>query len=141
MPDEQERVKVLRSWVQKAENDLMTAAHTLRIARKGPTDTVCFHAQQCVERYLKAILVLEGIDFPKTHVIKDVIALLPARFRPTLDETEQDTLTGYATGLRYPEVYHPISLTEARRAVAIARRVRRELRRYLPRSVTRLRRR
>jgi HEPN domain-containing protein len=43
------------------------------------TDTVCFHAQQCVEKYLKAFLVLEGIDFPKTHDIGKISALLRRR--------------------------------------------------------------
>jgi len=30
-------------------------------------DTVRFHAQQRVEKYLKALLVVSGRDFPKTH--------------------------------------------------------------------------
>lgn len=32
----------------------------------SPTDTVCFHAQQCVEMCLKALLVLNGIEFSRT---------------------------------------------------------------------------
>ena len=36
--------------------------------RKSPNyDGVCFHAQQCIEKYLKAKLVEADIDFPKTH--------------------------------------------------------------------------
>ena len=49
-----EVVFVVRQWVQKAENDLKNAAHTLKLGVDGPTDTVCFHAQQCVEKYVKA---------------------------------------------------------------------------------------
>ncbi len=40
---------VVRQWVEKADNDLRTAAHTLTLVENCPTDTVCFHAQQCVE--------------------------------------------------------------------------------------------
>ncbi len=40
---------VVREWVQKAENDLKNAANTLKMGEDCPTDTVCFHAQQCVE--------------------------------------------------------------------------------------------
>ena len=36
----------------------MNAVHTLKLGADGPTDTVCFHAQQCIEKYLKALLVL-----------------------------------------------------------------------------------
>lgn len=43
-------------WVSKAEGDFLTAGRELR-ARKSPNyDAVCFHAQQCAEKYLKAVL-------------------------------------------------------------------------------------
>jgi HEPN domain-containing protein len=43
-------------WISKAEGDFTTAGRELR-ARKSPNyDAVCFHAQQCGEKYLKAIL-------------------------------------------------------------------------------------
>ena len=57
MPDERERLEAVRQWVMKAEHDLATATNTLRIARNGPTDAVCFHVEQCVEKYMKALLV------------------------------------------------------------------------------------
>ena len=37
---------VIREWLVKADNDLLTAAHTLTFGAEYPTDTVCFHAQQ-----------------------------------------------------------------------------------------------
>jgi len=37
------------------------------------TPIACFHAQQCIEKTLKAILEKEGREIPKTH---DVIRLL-----------------------------------------------------------------
>ncbi len=100
----------------------------------APTDTVCFHAQQCVEKYLKALLVLEEIDFPRTHDLEKLVSLLPARARAGLSNEEQAKLTEYAAAARYPG-WGEIPLAEARRAVAIARRVRREIRRLLPREM------
>ncbi|MCX5656199.1 MAG: HEPN domain-containing protein [Planctomycetota bacterium] len=56
-----------REWVEKAEGDLVTAARELR-ARKSPNyDAACFHAQQCAEKYLKAVLHAEAISFARTH--------------------------------------------------------------------------
>jgi hypothetical protein len=55
MPDPEKVATVVSEWVAKAENDLKTA-YILRLAKGGPTDTVCFHAQQVVEKYLKALL-------------------------------------------------------------------------------------
>ena len=88
-----EVLAVARQWVAKAENDLKNAAHTVKLKTDCPTDTVCFHAQQCVEKYLKALLVLNGIDFSRTHQISFLLALVPAPVRPTLTQEEQDRLT------------------------------------------------
>jgi HEPN domain-containing protein len=129
-----EVLHVVRQWVQKADNDLVTAAHTLKLGASGPTDTVCFHAQQCIEKYLKAMLVLRGIDFSRTHHIGTLVSLLPARVRPDLSPKEQALLSDYAVTTRYPGDYERIPLAEARRAVQIARRVRRQVRKWLPKA-------
>src|SRR5205823_6304277 len=76
MPAANPIVSVIREWIVKAENDLLTAAHTLTLGKDCPTDTVSFHAQQCVEKYIKALLVYKAIPFPKTHKIGDLRALL-----------------------------------------------------------------
>jgi HEPN domain-containing protein len=136
MPAPERVFAIAGDWVRKAENDLMNAAHTLKLGARGPTDTICFHSQQCVEKYLKALLVLRAIDFPKTHDVEKLISLLPAAARVGLGAEEQARLTEYATGARYPG-WSEIPLAEARRAVAIARRVRREIRRMLPREIVR----
>jgi HEPN domain-containing protein len=118
--------------VEKAENDLKNATHTLKLGRECPTDTVCFHAQQCVEKYLKALLVYNGKDISKTHHIGELMRMLPAMLRPELSPYEQELLTDYAVSTRYPGDYDAIPLSEAKRAVQIARRVRRHVRALLP---------
>jgi HEPN domain-containing protein len=130
MPEDKGTMSIALEWMAKAENDLKSAAHLLKI-KNCPTDTVCFHAQQCVEKCVKALLVAQEREFRRTHDIGELLVLLPARLRPPLDEKEQDRLTEYATVTRYPGDYEPISVNEARRAVATARRVRREIRRLL----------
>ena len=82
MPANAETLRVIRQWVEKAENDLKNATHTLKLGRDCPTDTVCFHAQQCVEKYLKALLVFEGKDVSKTHHISELMRMLPATICP-----------------------------------------------------------
>ena len=128
-------VRVAGEWVRKAENDLRNATHTLKLGEDCPTDTVCFHAQQCVEKYVKALLVLCGRDFPKTHNVDELLLRLPADVRTALTALtaeEQDRLTEYATVTRYPGDYEPIPLTEARAAVRLARRGRKAARAHLP---------
>ncbi len=131
-------IAVIREWLRKAEHDLTNAAHTLKLGKEAPGDTVAFHAQQCVEKYIKALLVFRGTAFPKTHDIAALRALLPPRLRPKLTVNVQKQLTRYAVVLRYPVVGPDVTVAEARKAVAVARRVRREVRRHLPRAALRL---
>ncbi len=131
MPEPDKIAAVVQGWVTKAENDLKNATHTLKLGRECPTDTVCFHAQQCVEKYVKAFLVATGVEFPRTHDVEMLVTLMPQSARPSLTLVEQRTLTNYATALRYPSPYEPVTLSEAREAVKLARRVRREIRRLL----------
>ncbi|MGH7341885.1 MAG: HEPN domain-containing protein [Candidatus Rokuibacteriota bacterium] len=133
MPDPDEVLDNVRAWVTKADNDVLTAAHTIKLGEDCPTDTACYRAQQCVEKFLKAILVLAGVGFPKSHDLERLSALVPPDARPRLSAEEQVTLTEYATEARYPG-WDDIPLVEARRAVALARRVRKEVRRGLPRK-------
>ena len=137
MSEDEELVQVLKEWIVKAENDLTTAIHTLLLKERAPTDTICFHAQQCIEKYLKSILVLRKIDFPKTHDLKLLMKMIPEADRPNLDWELQDQLTRHATTLRYPDFAADPSLWEARKAVATARRVRKEVRRLMPRAALR----
>ncbi len=114
-------------WIKKADNDLKTAAHTLKLGAACPTDAVCFHAQQCVEKCLKAFLVAAKIEFPRTHDIEVLVGLMPKHARPSLTVEQQRGLTLYATALRYPGPYEPVSLAEAKEAVTLARRTRRDI--------------
>jgi HEPN domain-containing protein len=131
MPEPDKAAIVAREWISKAENDLKTAAHTLTLGADCPTDTVCFHAQQCVEKYVKAFLVAAEIAFPRTHDIEALIGLMPKHARPSLTVEEQRRLTDYATVMRYPGPYNPATLSEAKEAVKLARRTRREIRKLL----------
>ena len=117
---------------KRREHDLTTASHTLRLRANCPTDTVCFHAQQCVEKYLKALLVLNDVEFGRTHHISALLALLPPNIRPEMTPEEQERFTEYAVTTRYPGDYDPITREEAKQAVQIARRVRNQVRRRLP---------
>jgi HEPN domain-containing protein len=131
------RRKVVAEWVAKAEDDVVGITRLLAEPVGCPTGLVCFCAQQCAEKYLKAVLVARAIDFPKVHDIERIVSLLPAGIRVPLTVEEQRQLTSYAVVSRYPGVGGPISLTEARRAVRLAKRVRAAVRKHLPKPAGR----
>lgn len=89
------------------------------------TNTVCFHAQQCVEKYLKAYLSLVGKPIGKTHDIPELIELskeIDIDFEK-LYELNSHRLTRYAVEVRYPDDFYIPSIDEAKEAVAIAKNV------------------
>jgi len=136
MPDPQTVRQVVYRWLVKADHDLDAATRLLQSGEGWPSDAVCFHAQQCVEKHLKAWLTLRGIEFKRTHDIKTLLALIPPRARPRLTAEEQAALTTYAVVTRYPDESDDEEDidSEARNAVRIARRVRNHIRRTLPKD-------
>lgn len=68
----------IRRWVEKADHDLRNAELVVIHTEDCPTDTVCFHCQQCTEKYLKVLLISRGIAFPKTH---DLVVLFNLAYR------------------------------------------------------------
>jgi len=134
MPKREYIITVVNEWIAKAENDIKSAQHLLTTEDECLVDTVCFHAQQCVEKYLKALLVLKVIPFPKTHNIPALMTILPAKLQKIMTVDEQNLLTEYATVTRYPGYYEDISFAEARDSIRIARRVRKIIRGLLPKE-------
>lgn len=118
---------VTEEWVDKAEGDWTVAGREMR-ARKSPNyDAVCFHAQQCAEKYLKAQLQEEGIPVPKTHDLGKLLdLLLPAHSLWAAARTALDTLSIYAVDFRYPG--ETADKEEAREAVKLCQTVRATIR-------------
>ncbi len=95
-----------RGWMQKGDSDRVAAERLLRDT--GPYDTACFHCQQAVEKYLKAVLALAGQAIPRTHDLEDLynqcLTVAPGLI---LDRLELSALTPYAVQLRYDNSFWP----------------------------------
>ena len=68
-----ETMVLVKEWIFYAEEDFRNAEHTLTMTENCPFSTVCFHAQQVVEKYIKAFLTLRAIPFARTHDIENLI--------------------------------------------------------------------
>ncbi len=65
-----------KKWITKAMNDYKTAGMLLSFPEEEIiTDSVCFHAQQAVEKFLKGFLVEKNIEFGRTHSIEYLLKL------------------------------------------------------------------
>jgi HEPN domain-containing protein len=94
--------RVTAAWIKKAEADFAAAKQLGR--RRDPLhDIVCFHCQQCAEKYLKALLEERGQRVPRTHLLVSLLPLLAPHY-PSLRSLRAglDFLTRFAVDTRYP---------------------------------------
>ena len=134
MPDPEKVNLVVAEWVMKAEGDLKTAQHLLAFGHDTPVETVCFHIQQCIEKYMKALLVFRLVDFPKTHSIGELLTLIPDELPFRIPYAQQKRLLSYATVMRYPGDYEPATLDEARQAMRLCKKIRAWVHSLLPKA-------
>jgi HEPN domain-containing protein len=96
---------ITQEWTEKAEGDYRVADSQWRI--EDPVyDAICFHAQQCTEKYLKAWLIEQGEHFPKTHDLEALAKLcLPSLPELTSLMDSLRFLTSFAVEIRYPGTF------------------------------------
>ncbi len=131
MNEQHNRFGEVQQWIKIAESDFRTAELLLKTEEESPFEAICFHAQQCAEKYLKALLVHHSIDFPKTHDLVMLMNLFPPQVEIDLRVEEVLPLNRYAVEARYPGGWEPITREEAEEAVAIGRKVRESVRLFL----------
>lgn len=131
MPPREHILRVVREWTDKAESDLKAGDCLLSADPEDFAAAICFHAQQCAEKYLKALLVLGNMPVPKTHDIERILALLPPLPDLSLTTEQARLLTSYAADIRYPGA-EAISPPAVREAMRVARMVRDGVRALLP---------
>ena len=116
-----------QEWVRCAEEDYSAASALMVSRRKHLAAAICFHVQQCVEKYLKARLAEGGLPVPQVHsllvLLNQVLPLEPlwSAFHSSLDQ-----LHHYAVHVRYPG--HQATRGQARVAMRICRSLRKEVR-------------
>lgn len=118
----------VREWSSKADGDYATAARELRATELPNYDGVCFHAEQCVEEMMKALLVHAGVVPPRTHDLTALDQLLATPYPSWSSWSAQELrfLTGAAVGFRYPG--ESADFEEASPSFEIASRLRARLR-------------
>jgi HEPN domain-containing protein len=112
------RPEVATRWLAYSESDLAVARG---VDRPGVlTETLCFHAQQAAEKAVKAVLVAEGAEPPRTHDLEVLLAAVPGDVPIGFDRAGVAALTVYAVASRYPGDDEPVDADEYAAALAIA---------------------
>jgi HEPN domain-containing protein len=121
-PPEREIRRLVAEWIRKADLDFSTSVRLS--AEPEFRDIVVFHAQQAVEKYLKALLTRHQTEFPKTHVIRRLLLLLQP-VEPRLADALEDAnwLSPFGVDIRYPADFPETLPGDEARALEVAGRV------------------
>ena len=117
---EERKKRIVLRWLQKAESDIKVARHVFEMD-EPPTDAICFHCQQAIEKYLKAFLTYHNARVKKTHdlgILLEMCLEIDKEFEST-DTDKIANLTPFAVEIRYPdEIYSP-SIDECKESLKL----------------------
>jgi len=119
-----EKTEIVRKCIEKGDHDLGTAIITYAHIPKY-SDTIAFHCQQAVEKYLKSYLIHLGLKVPKTHdlvYISEVIDQEEHIQKGWFDKIS--ILADYAIEIRYPDQTIELTDEEITEAIGIAKEFR-----------------
>ena len=124
MPDDRQLAvrEIVAEWMRHAWSD-MTIARMVENDEIAP-EIIAFHAQQAVEKALKALLVQRQVEFTRTHIIGVLIVLCKeSGYKIEENLEEAVTLSRFAIASRYPGETDPITRQEAKIAADLANQV------------------
>lgn len=117
-----EHLANVKHWLRYTLSDLNLSAR-LASEPEGAPWQACFHAQQAVEKALKAILVFGQIEFHKTHDLESLAGIVPPDWRASTRGPGLAELSSWAVEGRYPGDWPDATPHDAHEAVGIAREV------------------
>jgi HEPN domain-containing protein len=122
-------------WLAFAAEDLKAGE---ALVREQVWSQACFHAQQCVEKALKAVIAeRSGGAPPRIHAIAELLEMIPEGWFVDLRSDLREILDDYYLPTRYPDAVPgtlPTGLPaeeEAREAIELARKLFQEVGRLL----------
>jgi HEPN domain-containing protein len=95
----------LKTWLFRAKEDIAVIEKLFESEPELYASTICFHAQQAVEKFLKAFLVFHNIDFPKSHDL-DYLLLECKRIDAKNFDIDLGSLTDFGVSIRYPDDFY-----------------------------------
>jgi HEPN domain-containing protein len=115
-------ISYVKSWIEKANNDIISAERLLDI-EPVILDNACFHCQQAIEKYLKAYLIYNGVEIEKTHSITFLLSQC-AKFDHIFSTIDSLNINAYAVRGRYPDSALAPEIEEAQQYYQLTLQVR-----------------
>jgi len=118
--------KIWQEWINKAQNDELSAQSILK-HRDGAASVVGMLSQQMAEKYLKGLLVFYKQDYPKIHDlvrISNLLEPLVPEIIELINDPKLSELSKLYTIDRYPADAPELSWEQAENAFKTAQKIR-----------------
>ncbi len=112
-------------WLFRANEDIAVIDRLIQCDPKAYASTICFHAQQAVEKYLKALLAHKNVDFPRTHDVDFLLSECRNVTSGELDNIDPKSLTDFGVSVRYPDDFYIPGSSETSYYAGLAKDVKR----------------
>lgn len=95
----------ISKWLYRANEDIAVINNLYQTDPVYYSSTICFHAEQAVEKFLKAFLVYNNVDFPRTHDVD--FLLMECKKIDSLDfDLDLGSLVDFGVDIRYPNDFY-----------------------------------
>lgn len=100
-----DQTEYLKNWLFRANEDIDVIKYLSKTMLESYQSTICMHAQQAVEKFLKAFLVYNNVDFPRTHDV-DFLLKLCQKIDAINFDIDLGPLSVFGLKLRYPDDFY-----------------------------------
>jgi HEPN domain-containing protein len=101
----EEKLDYISKLLFRANEDIAVMNNLINSEPEFYTSTICFHAQQASEKYLKAFLAFHDIDFPRTHDI-DVLLKESRKMNADIFNIDVKSMTDFGVSVRYADDFY-----------------------------------
>jgi HEPN domain-containing protein len=119
-----EKLDIVKQWIDKADHDLGTA-QLICLYLPEYKDTIAFHCQQAVEKYLKGYLLFLDIQFKRLHSLNYLLSLVSQKEQVSFELFDKASqLEDFSVEIRYPDTIIELSGEDIQQAFSIAKNFR-----------------
>lgn len=114
--------RIVEEWLLAAEKDLKIARED--IVKPERREDVGFHCQQAAEKFLKAFIISNNLEFRTTHDLEtllNICLLQHKEFESVRRECEM--LTPFYIGTRYPQFGEELTHEEVKEVLQYAEKI------------------
>ena len=100
-----DKAEYIKNWLFRANEDIAVIKSLVNDGAEFYTSSICFHAQQASEKFLKAFLAYHDVDFPRTHDL-DFLLLECQKINKEAFQIDFKSLTDFGASVRYPDDFY-----------------------------------